>query len=302
MHPPKAKSSNTNVIIFMVILCVVCALILALLSISLQKTQDQAKEIDRSKQMLMAAKIYNPEGYFQIQTPEGYTPAKYVDKGALVPGSKSDLATSDEILAVYQKRIEPRLTNIEGKVKSFQELGIDPTTYLEENKKKGYAHLEWKLFYQVMPNPNAKGQFSETHPEAYIIPINGFGLWDSIYGYIAVASNADTIIGISWYDQKETAGLGAVIADPAWQAQFEGKEIFQESSNGTTNFASAPLGILVVKGTVLQMYGNSPQSHSAVDGIAGATLTGEGVTAAYKDSLTPYRQFLIHMHENNPKP
>ena len=78
--------------------------------------------------------------------------------------------------------------------------------------------------------------------------------------------------------------------------------IFQESSGGKlnggkTNFATAPLGITVVKGRVKDRFGDSAPSKSAVDGISGATFTGDGVTNAYKESLAPYRPLFIKIHE-----
>jgi Na+-transporting NADH:ubiquinone oxidoreductase subunit C len=125
------------------------------------------------------------------------------------------------------------------------------------------------------------------------------GLWDAIYGYLAIKNDGDTVIGISWYDQKETPGLGANIAEPEWQSQFPNKKIFQESPNGETDFKTAPLGITVVKGKVSEVLGDSTKALSAVDGMAGATLTGNGVTNAYRDVLAAYRPFLLIVHEKN---
>jgi Na+-transporting NADH:ubiquinone oxidoreductase subunit C len=110
-----------------------------------------------------------------------------------------------------------------------------------------------------------------------VIPVNGFGLWDAIYGYLALDPNGDTVIGITWYDQKETPGLGANISETSWQSLFPGKVIFQESPDGSTDFKTAQLGITVVRGKVSEVYGDSPKAKSAVDGMAGATLTGNGV-------------------------
>ena len=127
----------------------------------------------------------------------------------------------------------------------------------------------------------------------YVIPINGYGLWDAIYGYLCIAPDGDTVIGTTWYQQSETPGLGGEIATEKWQAQFPGKLIFRESPDGTTNYQTAPLGLIVVKTTVEQELKNKPAAKSAVDGIPGASKTNEGVTDAYQTSLAPYRSFLI---------
>ena len=108
-------------------------------------------------------------------------------------------------------------------------------------------------------------------------------------------------IGISWYDQKETPGLGAVITEPKWQAQFFNKDIFLPNPDRKTNFELAPLGLTVVKGEVQNVMGDKPKAKTAVDGIPGATLTGTGVTKAYHESLAPYRPFLTRLNNEYKK-
>ena len=95
----------------------------------------------------------------------------------------------------------------------------------------------------------------------------------------------------------ETPGLGANIQDASWQAQFVGKKIFLPAADGETDFAKAPLGIVVVKGKVSDVYGDTARAETAVDGLSGATLTGNGVTNAFIDSLGPYRALLIELHK-----
>ena len=68
------------------------------------------------------------------------------------------------------------------------------------------------LIYKILPNPTKEAKENE-EPEGYVIPVNGFGLWDAIYGYLAIKPGGNSVIGISWYDQKETPGLGANIAE-----------------------------------------------------------------------------------------
>lgn len=292
--------SNTSTIIFMVILSFVCALILSFLASVLAKPKEIARELDRSMQMLIAAKILSPDGYFTIQNQEGeYIPAVVNSDGILVPGSKNDVATRNDLLHVYQQRIRSRLMDQEGKLVTFKEAGIDEDAYLADFKKSGYYREPYKLLYEIMPNPTKESEKSEQIPTGYVIPVNGYGLWDAIYGYIAIAPDGNTVLGISWYDQKETPGLGANITEPSWQHQFLGKHIFQESADGTTDYKTAPLGIVVVRGKVAEVLGNSPKAKSAVDGMAGATLTGNGVTQAYREVLGAYRPFFIRIHQES---
>ncbi len=305
MSAQPKQYSSASTFLFMLFLCVICAFLLSSLAAILRPAQDEARKLDRNKQMLIAAKILSYNGHFQMKDKEGkYTPAKANAQGILSAGSVTDLATEDQIRAVYEHRIEPLVTNAQGDVKTFPEAGLDLESYLAKHAKLGYYLPKWKLFYKIKPNESnasADNKNPGAGAEGYIIPVNGFGLWSAIYGYLAIASDADTVIGTTWYQQEETAGLGAEIATQKWQSDFPGKKIFQESVNGTTNFQSAPLGIIVVKGDMSEQYAKTPKAKSSVDGISGATLTGNGVTAAYAASLEPYRAFLIKMHNANQK-
>ena len=291
---PNTGPSNSQTIIFMVILSFVCALILSVLASVLAEPKEIAKDLDRSKQMMIAAKILSPEGYFIMPNEKGEDlPAKYQDD-KLVTGTKDDIATKDQLLETYRKRLIPLLVNAKGDVKTFGEAGLNEDDYTANFKKTGYYKQPWKLIYKIL-SPDEKSV------EGYVIPVNGFGLWDAIYGYLAIRPDGNTVIGISWYDQKETPGLGANIAEAYWQDLFPGKHLFQEGSSGSTDFKTAPLGIVVVRGKVAEVLGASPKANSAVDGMAGATLTGNGVTDAYRDVLAPYRPFLIKIHSESQK-
>lgn len=294
---PKPEPSNRQVYIFMITLSITCAVILSLLASALEEPQEVAKELDQSQQMLIAARIYTHDGYFQIRNDNGeYIPAKYVGKGRLEPGAVNDLATNSEILDIFKSRLVPFLVDKNGNRIKIEDKGFDLQTYIAEYKKEGYYKQPEKLIYAILPNPKPDEK-EITKPIGYIIPVNGYGLWDAIYGYIAIETDGDTVIGISWYDQKETPGLGAVIVEKSWQSLFFGKKIFQQGPSGKSDFKASPIGINVVKGKVNEVLGDVPKARSAVDGMAGATLTGNGVTSAYKDVLSAYRPFFIKLNE-----
>ena len=254
---------------------------------------------------MIAAKILDHNGYFLLKDAHGkYVAAKYLKDGILVPGSTSDIATKSQLLEVYNRRVKPMLVDNKNDLTTFAAAHLKEDEYISNYKKTGYYLQPYKLIYEIVPNPSAeanKAKDSEAADE-YVIPVNGFGLWDAIYGYLALKPDGNTIIGISWYDQKETPGLGANISEASWQSLFPGKHIFQESADGKTDFKTAPIGITVVKGKVSEVLGDSPKAKSAVDGMAGATLTGNGVTDAYKNVLDAYRPFLIKLHDEYAKP
>lgn len=294
------QQSNVKTILFMVVLSFACAIILSLLASALAEPKDIARELDRSKQMMIAAKILDHKGHFLVQDKKGdFVPAKFDKDGVVVPGSPEDRATQAQILQVYQKRIVPMLVDNQGNLKTFKEANVNEDDYTAAYKKTGYYRQPQKLIYKVLPNDPKANENSQA--EAWVIPVNGFGLWDAIYGYLAIKPDGNTVIGTTWYEQKETPGLGGNIAEPFWQDLFPNKKIFQESADGKTDTKYAPLGITVVKGKVAEVLGNSPKAKSAVDGMTGATLTGNGVTDAYRDVLAPYRPFLIKISQENQK-
>lgn len=116
----------------------------------------------------------------------------------------------------------------------------------------------------------------------YIVPVYGAGLWGPIWGYIAFDDNGDTIYGAYFAHQGETPGLGAEIEKPAFQTQFEGKDIL--AADGA--FQS----VKVVKN------GQEPSDGSAwVHAISGGTITSQGVQKMLHDSLEPYTAFLTEL-------
>lgn len=99
-----------------------------------------------------------------------------------------------------------------------------------------------------------------------ILPIRGYGLWSTMYGLIAMDTDGVTVRGISFYEHAETPGLGDQIEDPQWRASWRGKKIFDDA--GALRFE-------VVKGRVPP---GDPLAVHRVDGLSGATLTGNGVS------------------------
>lgn len=110
----------------------------------------------------------------------------------------------------------------------------------------------------------------------YIIPIRGTGLWGPIWGYISLEDDVSTLYGAVFDHKGETPGLGAEIARAAFENQFEGKKVLDDSGK--------LIGIDVRKGDAAGEY--------EVDGISGGTITSQGVEAMILDCLQSYIPFL----------
>ena len=112
----------------------------------------------------------------------------------------------------------------------------------------------------------------------YVLPVTGRGLWGGLWGYIALNADKKTVFGIYFYHTSETAGLGARIGERWFQEQFNGKPLF--AGDDTQNIA-----LSVVKA-------GASKAETEVDGVTGATLTSDGVSAMVKDGLTVYISFI----------
>lgn len=110
----------------------------------------------------------------------------------------------------------------------------------------------------------------------YIVPLRGKGLWDAIWGYIALKEDINTIVGAVFDHKGETPGLGAEITQSWFRKSFEGEKIFDETGK--------LIGVSVAKG-----YGDNPdKDDNKVDAISGATITGDGVTDMISERLKNY--------------
>ncbi|WP_290652454.1 Na(+)-translocating NADH-quinone reductase subunit C [Aquisalimonas sp.] len=109
----------------------------------------------------------------------------------------------------------------------------------------------------------ARGEDGEVR--RIILPVHGYGLWSTMYGFLALEPDANTVAGIGFFEHGETPGLGGEIDNPRWQQNWEGKRLFDEDGE---------VAIRVVKGAVGD---GEPDEEHKIDGLSGATLTANGV-------------------------
>tara|TARA_B100000941_G_C28506174_1_gene557464 strand:+ start:1814 stop:2575 length:762 start_codon:yes stop_codon:yes gene_type:complete len=187
---------------------------------------------------------------------------------------------SDAVIKKYQSFITEKVITTEGDLTEipYENLSIDENkstgqiTYYNNDKimsedtiQKEYLPLfEYKINGKV---------------NAYILPISGKGLWSTLYGYFAISDDLNTVKGITFYKHGETPGLGGEIEKKWFQDQFINKKIFDESKN--------LVSIKVAKGIA-----NTQNINHEVDGMSGATITGNGLTSFLKSDLTRYLPFI----------
>jgi Na+-transporting NADH:ubiquinone oxidoreductase subunit C len=110
----------------------------------------------------------------------------------------------------------------------------------------------------------------------YIVPLRGKGLWDAIWGYVALKEDVNTIKGAVFDHKGETPGLGAEITQAWFKESFTDEKIM--GASGTF------VGVDVFKG----YQGGDNKDDNAVDAISGATITGDGVTKMISERLVNY--------------
>lgn len=115
----------------------------------------------------------------------------------------------------------------------------------------------------------------------YIVPLRGAGLWDAIWGYVALEEDLNTIKGTVFDHKGETPGLGAEITQKWFQDRFVGEKIMNQSGE--------IVGVEVAKGNTSQA-----KDDNKVDAISGSTITGNGVTNMIKERLSNYKNYFAN--------
>lgn len=218
------------------LLCLVCSIVVSGAAIMLKPKQVANKLLDKKSNILTVAGITDPdksvaELFTQIET-------KVVD-----------LATGEYTDAVDAASFDQRKAS------------KDPDYRVDLSKDQDIASIGGRSKYANVYLVRDGGAVSKI-----ILPIKGYGLWSTMYGFIALEADANTVSSITFYEHGETPGLGGEIENKKWQASWNGKQLADASG--------APV-IRLIKGTV------SPDTTDAqykIDGLAGATLTSNGVS------------------------
>ena len=219
--------------------CLFCSLIVSFAAVNLREAQNLNKLNDQRIKILKTAAIYNPSESIDSQFSK--LTAKFVD------------FNSGELLD------------------SYEELDIDTYDPVYFSKQANYSTpIPAKEDIAVVKNKENIGKIyllkdGNNQLSKIILPIRGYGLWGTLYGYIAIDKDLNTVKGLEFYEHKETPGLGAEVDNPKWKALWDGKKIYKDGE----------IKLTVIKGKVDPSNALAPYQ---VDGLSGATLTSRGVT------------------------
>jgi Na+-transporting NADH:ubiquinone oxidoreductase subunit C len=98
-----------------------------------------------------------------------------------------------------------------------------------------------------------------------ILPVEGKGLWSTLYGFLALDADMNTIEGITFYQHGETMGLGGEVDNPNWKALWKERKALNDQGD---------VEIAVIKGRA----GPAAEDPHEIDGLSGATMTSKGVS------------------------
>lgn len=234
-----APKGDTYVVVFALVVCVLCSLLLSATASALKKRQDYNVELDRKLNVLKA---------FGEKTTD--------EQGRKLAGAEVDRIFTEKIKDVVLDGETGKL--IEGMTSA----GVKPEEWA--------ARARLPLYILMEGDEAAK----------YAFPISGKGLWSTIHGYLALDGDLSTIAGVTFYKHGETPGLGGECSADWFQSQFRGKKVYQDGQR---------LPFQVVKGQVADRFPDG--NDHAVDGMSGATITGNGITSFINADLDLYEKY-----------
>jgi Na+-transporting NADH:ubiquinone oxidoreductase subunit C len=248
------QHSNAYIIGFAATVCLACSIVVSSAAVALRPRQVQNKELDRQKQVLTVA-------------------------GLIEPGES---LAGDEVQRRFDESIVARAVNL---ATGEYDESVDPAAFDQRKATKdptlSRPAAPNNAGVQRVPNDAVVYQkVSDGDVEMLILPIEGKGLWSTLYGFIALAPDASTIEGITFYEHGETPGLGGEVDNPSWKALWPGREAFDSDGE---------LAIQVIKGHA----GPPSEDPYHVDGMSGATITSRGVSHLVRfwlsdDGFGPY--------------
>lgn len=233
------EHSSRYIVLFAAAVCGVCSIFVAISAVALKERQEENKLLDvQSKVLVLAGLMGDDESLSGVEIKQRFADNVTPFVVDMTSGSYAE----DVDASTYDQ----------------SEAAVDPDKSREAppNLAKVRRVPTYGKIYQV----EKEGEF-----DALILPIEGYGLWGTLYGFISLGADARTIQGITFYQHKETPGLGGEVDSPRWKALWPGRRAFDDQWD---------VAIAVKKGVA----GPPAEDPYRVDGLSGATITSRGVT------------------------
>jgi Na+-transporting NADH:ubiquinone oxidoreductase subunit C len=232
------QHSTGYIIGFATAVCFVCALVVAGSAVGLKDRQDRNIRLDRQKKVLVVA-------------------------GLMRDGEK---ISAEEATSRFEANIQARIVDLEA---GEYAADIDPATFdqsraTKDPEQSNVAPDNKARVRRLPKNASIFQVVQEGEVQTIILPIEGKGLWGTLYGYLALAPDTTSVKGITFYKHQETPGLGGEVDNPRWKALWPGRKAFNAEWNPA---------LTVKKGRA----GSPDTDPHQVDGLSGATITSRSV-------------------------
>ncbi|WP_297705321.1 Na(+)-translocating NADH-quinone reductase subunit C [uncultured Eudoraea sp.] len=245
------KENNSYTIIFAAIMVIVVGSILAYLASALSGKIKENERFEKQQNILYAMGVNENE-----------------DEGSV------NFVPTDKVEAEFSKYITEQL------VISGDQITKNDEAYLIDLKKQIAALKKGETAELPLFIGEKEGK------KYYIIPMYGKGLWDAIWGFVALNENM-VVQGVYFDHKAETPGLGANIKQRYFMDDFIGESVLNNNQFK---------GIAVAKGNNDPV--NKIKDDNEVDALAGATITGNGVSAMIRESVNIYKDYLETIRVN----
>ena len=236
--PPRSGALHT--VAFSAAVCVVCAVLVSTAAVSLRDRQAANVELDRRRNVLVAAGT--------------------VRENERLPPDEVERLFADFEVAVVDMRSGQEDPSFDAGGYDARRAQGDPQSSRPVPRNDAQvSRIPHRLL--VYKKREATGRL-----ELLVLPVEGMGLWSTMYGYLALGPDLSTVRGLTYYEHGETPGLGGEVDNARWKALWPGRRVFD---------AQGRAAIEVARGAA----GPPDVEPHRVDGLSGATITSRGVTA-----------------------
>ena len=253
--PQGGLQPNTisGTLIVAVVLCLVCSLLVSGTAVALRGMIAANKELDRRRNVLIAAGLFDSDKNTDADVPKLF---EQVDTVLINLPGRSESGT--------MKTDDPDAGFINGDIDSNS---YDPRKAAKDVKQSVAIPVDLDLGgikrrEKMAPVYIVKNESGS--PQHIVLPVYGKGLWSTLYGFLALEADPESgmpVTGITFYEHKETPGLGGEVDNPKWKSQWAGKELFTENWKPNLDVTKP---------------GNAGDENE-IDGMSGATITSNGV-------------------------
>jgi len=261
------KESINKTITVALLLCIVCSIVVASSVVLLKPIQQKNKALNLKANILAAAGLLQADA----------TPSDIESKFASIKPKLVDLDTGEYV--------DPSAVEKSNALDYDQRKAAkNPSLSAPIPAGSDIASIKRRVKYAKVYLVENNGKL-----ETIILPVSGYGLWSTLHGFLALEGDANTVVGLGFYEHAETPGLGGEVDNPRWKAIWPGKEVYDLASGAEPK-------LQVIKGSVDK---TRDDAKYMVDGLSGATLTSRGITnlVRYWTGQDGFQKYLNNLRE-----